>query len=158
MQARAGDEESDRERGAAERVGDLVPDFWQGQVQNIERKPDRTGPDQRIFDHGHDDGANRLPFRRGAMRKHRDAEHIHQRNDCDHRDGGERKAGVAIEVRGDRERHIGLPADGALEHRGEGRAIDGKPQQGQGAGQDTTATSQVPRATARRRRRRPALV
>ena len=33
LQAGAGDEQADRERGAAERVGDLVPDARQRQVQ-----------------------------------------------------------------------------------------------------------------------------
>ena len=40
------------------------------------------------------------------MREHRDAEHIDQRNDRDHCDRGQRQPDIAIEVAGDRERHM----------------------------------------------------
>jgi hypothetical protein len=46
MQAGAGDEQPDRERGAPERVRYLMPDCWQRQMQDVDGKPDRAGPDQ----------------------------------------------------------------------------------------------------------------
>ena len=124
MQAGPGDEQADRERGAAERVGDLMPDARQRQVQDIERQPDGAGPDQGIAHHRHQDGADRLLFGGGVMRQHGNAEDVDQRDDRDHRHRSQRQPGVAVEIDGDRERHIGLPAGGALENRGEGRPVD----------------------------------
>jgi hypothetical protein len=58
MQAGAGDEQPDRERGAPERVRYLMPDCWQRQMQDVDGKPDRAGPDQGIAHYRHGDSAD----------------------------------------------------------------------------------------------------
>ena len=70
MQSGAVDEQADRERGAPERIRDLMPDLRQGQMDHIDGEPDRAGPDQRVLHHRHGDRARRLLFRRGVMRQH----------------------------------------------------------------------------------------
>lgn len=108
-----------------------------------------------IAHHRHRDRAGGALSGRSVMRQHRDAEHIDQRNDGHHRHRGQRQSDIAEQIAGDGERHIGLPARGALEDRGEGRAVDSETRE-QAAAPGTAATSAVRTATARRRRRRPA--
>ena len=67
LQAGAGDKQADAEGGAAERVGDVVPDLWQRQMRDIDRKPDRAGPDQRIRQHVITIARSRLLFRRSVV-------------------------------------------------------------------------------------------
>ncbi len=141
LQAGPGDQQADRQRGAAERVGDLMPDARQRQMQDIEHKANDAGPDQGIAHHGHHDGADRLLFGGGVMRQHGNAEDVDQRDDRDHRHRGQRQPGVAVEIDGDRERHIGLPAGGALENRGEGRPVDRAARQQRSQARGIAATS-----------------
>ena len=103
-----------------------MPDMGQREMRDIDREPDGAGPDQGIAHHGHRDGARRLLFRRGIMRRHGNGEHIDQRDDRDHRHRGQRQPGIAIEISGDRKRDIGLPAGRALEDGGESRAVNGE--------------------------------
>ena len=125
MQAGAGHQEADSERGTAERVRHLVPESGQRNVRDVEREPDRAGPDQRIARHGHDDRTGRALFRRGVVGQHRDTEHVDHRDDGDHRDRCDRQPEIAEQAAGDGERDIGLPAGRALEDRGKGGTVNG---------------------------------
>ncbi len=51
-------EQADRQRRAAERVGDVVPELRQRDVRDVDGEADHAGPDQRVLQYRHHDGAD----------------------------------------------------------------------------------------------------
>ena len=125
-QARADDQQAERERGAAERIDEDVDRLRdRARATGLSAMPDRRRPRSA--------GSARSPSstsrqsrraRRGVAHQHPHAQHIEHRRHRHHGDRGEREAEIAEQIAGDRQRHEGLPARRALEQRREGRAVD----------------------------------
>ena len=117
-------DQADRQRRGRERVEHRAEEGGNRQAEEIPDSPGRTTDHQRIRRDAADDPEDRA----GAGPQELEAEardDVHGRDEDRRDDRGQGAALGAVEARRDREPDIGVEADPALEHRGEGPEIAG---------------------------------